>query len=61
MSIGGIVGFVRRSALARAGDVAAEPKSIIFAAIVLPLAGGLALFAVYFFVFNPWLLDLLKR
>jgi len=60
MAIGGIIGLSRKQSLARAMDASAEPQGILLKAVLLPLIGGIALFVFYFFVFNPWLVDLLQ-
>lgn len=56
MAIGGFVGCVRRRRLPAARDAKREGRDLVWKAVVLPLAGAAAVWALYFGVVVPWLL-----
>jgi hypothetical protein len=59
MAIGGIIGFSRKNSLSVAKDAVPEQDGLFLKAVLLPLISGCALFAIYLFVFNPWLMEVL--
>jgi hypothetical protein len=59
LAIGGLTGILRRNSPRAAGMVTPESGSIIITAFIIPLIGGIALFLVYWFVFNPWLISVI--
>ncbi len=60
MAIGGFIGLSRRTKLELAPGAINEGPWIILKSTVLPLAGGVALAALYIFAFHPWLLSILE-
>lgn len=59
LTIGGIVGFIRKSKLPLAKDANPEPKYYLYTLIIIPLLASIGLILFYFFIFNPWLLEFL--
>jgi hypothetical protein len=59
MAIGGAIGLSRRNTITLARDAPPESKNIHITAFVLPLAIGIVLIAVYFFVIVPWMVSIL--
>jgi len=60
MAIGGIVGLARKKSLPLARDAKPE-RYVVLKAVVLPLLGGAVLWALYLFVFNPWLMNIMRK
>jgi len=61
MAIGGAIGLVRRKKLPVAGDSQPEREALPLKAFGAPLLGGAGLWAIYIFVFNPWLISVLNK
>jgi hypothetical protein len=61
MAVGGAIGLGRRRTLPLAGDAKPEREGLALKAVVLPLLGGLALWGLYLFVFNPWLISIMSK
>lgn len=60
MAAGGLIGYCRRSSLPRAARASSEGATLPWSAVILPLAGAVALWGFYVFVFNPWLVTVLE-
>jgi hypothetical protein len=60
MAIGGIVGLARKKSLPLARDAKPE-RYVVLKAVVLPLLGGAVLWALYLFVFIPWLMNIIAK
>ncbi|WP_395744497.1 hypothetical protein [Prosthecobacter sp.] len=54
MTLGGLIGWARRSRLPLAPDAEPEGGALALKTILLPFAGGAAVIALYLLVFNPW-------
>ncbi|HOX85772.1 MAG TPA: hypothetical protein PKW76_04560 [bacterium] len=61
MAIGGVVGLARKKSLPHARDAKSERDASVLKAVVLPLLGGAGLWALYLFVFNPWLMGVMSK
>jgi len=60
MAVGGIIGLSRKNSFPLAKDAEPESSGLLFKATIVPLVLGMALFALYIFVFNPWLMTVLE-
>jgi hypothetical protein len=61
MAVGGVVGVCRRKSYPQAADAKPERDGLVFKAVLFPLLGGAAVWALYLFVFNPWVVGLLTK
>jgi hypothetical protein len=61
MAIGGAIGLGRKKNLPLAPDAKPEGGIMVLKALVLPLLGAAALWALYLFVFNPWMANVMSR
>ena len=60
MAIGGVVGLARKKSLPLARDAKPE-RYVVLKAVVLPLLGSAVLWALYLFVFTPWLMNIIAK